>query len=210
MIENALCWKCGQPEICELVCPVCQALQKPPTGFFEFFGIPEQLALDVDDLQKRFYALSRKLHPDLYTLKTEAERLCSLEGTSILNDGYRTLRDPIRRAEYVLKVHGFEAGEQRSTNVPPELLEEVFELNEALEEIRGGDDSVRPQLESARNDFSEMLKSVDDELQQEFRTFDQTHSHEVLKKIRGILNRRKYIQNLVTEVEKELAAAIRG
>ncbi len=205
----SLCWQCGNTAVCELVCPVCSSLQKPPTGFFQFFGIPEELALDVNALQSRFYELSRKVHPDHFAQKSAGERECSLEATSILNDGYRTLRDPIRRAEYVLDQHGFDIGEQRGNNVPPELLEEVFELNEALEEIRSGDDSARPQLEKAEQDFTAMLTASDNELQQEFLNFDRARSDDVLKKIRGILNRRKYIQNLVSEVHKELSA-VRG
>jgi len=192
--------------VCELVCPACSTLQKPPAGYFEFLDVPESLALDGPALQTKFYGLSRQLHPDLFTLKTPEERACSLEATSILNDAYRTLRDPIKRAEYVLKNHGFETSEQRSKDVPPELLEEVFELNEALEEIRGGDETVRPHLEEADRKFRGMLTESDSELEREFRNYDSSQSEEVLKKVRGILNRRKYIQNLVSEVEKELLA----
>lgn len=200
------CWQCGQP-VSELICPACGALQRPPAGFYTFFGIPETLDVALDDLQRRFYDLSRKLHPDRYTRKDELERSYSLEATAILNDGYRTLKDPIKRAEYVLKEHGFDIGEQRSRDVPPELLEEVFELNEALEEIRGGDESARPQLEEARLKFAEMLGQVDDDLQTSFKKYDASKSRDVLAAIRGLLNRRKYIQNLVTEVDKELLAA---
>ena len=207
MTPLSLCWSCGQPGVCELVCPACNTLQKPPAEYFEFFGLPETLSLDTGDLQKRFYDLSRQLHPDRYTLKTVEERACSLEATSILNDAYRTLRDPIKRAEYVLNRHGFKNAEQRGNDVPPELLEEVFELNEALEEIRHGDESVRPQLEEADRNFRELLAAAGAELEREFQNYDTERSESVLKRIRGILNRRKYIQNLVSEVEKELLAA---
>lgn len=193
---SSMCWQCGQP-VRELFCPACKALQKPPAGFFHFFGLEESLALDTDALQKRFYELSRKLHPDMYTRKSPREREYSLEATAILNDAYRTLRDPVRRAEYVLKNHGFDIGEQRSSAVPPELLEEVFELNEALEEIRGGDESLRPQLADAREKFTAMLGDIDHELSVEFEKFD-------LPRVRGILNRRRYIENLVRDVEAEL------
>ena len=186
---------------------MCKTLQRPPTGFFQLFGLEEKLAIDAADLQKRFYDLSRKMHPDLFTLKTPEEQECALEGTSILNDGFRTLKDPIARAEYVLKNHGFDIGEQRSNNVPPELLEEVFELNEALEEIRGGDASVRPHLVDADQKFRQMMREADQELDVAFRSYDDSHDNAVLQKVRGILNRRKYIQNLVSEVEKELAVA---
>ena len=200
------CWQCGQP-VSSLSCPACGALQKPAAGFFLFFGLPERLSLDLDDLQKRFYSLSRQLHPDRFTRKGEQEREYSLEATAILNDGYRTLRDPVKRAEYVLKAHGLDIGEQRSKNVPPELLEEVFELNMALEEMRGGDESVRPQLENARDHFRKMLAESDAELEGTFRAFDEAPEGErggILNQVRSILNRRRYIQNLVSEVEKEV------
>jgi molecular chaperone HscB len=202
------CWHCGQP-VSSLFCPACGSLQDPPAGFFTFFGLPEHLSIDTAELQKRFYELSRQFHPDRFTRKSPRERQYSLESTAILNDGYRTLRDPVKRAEYVLKRHGFDIGEQRSKNVPPELLEEVFELNMALEELRGGDGSVRPQLEKAGERFRGMLADVDGDLEHQFRAFDSAGDGkaEILAKIRATLNRRRYIQNLVGEVEKELAPA---
>jgi molecular chaperone HscB len=190
-----------------LFCPACGVLCSPPAGFFDLFGIQEKLSLDADDLQRRFYELSRKLHPDLFTRRAEQERQNSVDASAVLNDGYRTLRDPVKRAEYVLKQHGFDIGEQRSKDVPPELLEEVFELNMALEEIRGGDDSLRPQLDEARENFTRMLGATDRELQAEFERYDASPDREVLSRIRQILNRRRYIRNLVNEVEKETLAA---
>lgn len=136
--------------------------------------------------------------------KPERERQYSLDASSILNDAYRTLRDPIRRAQYVLAQEGFDIGEQRSKDVPPELLEEVFELNMALEEMRSGDDSARRQLEQAETNFTNMLAEADQSLETSFAQYDLAPSRETLTAIRGILNRRKYILNLVSEVQKEL------
>ena len=65
--------------------------------YFEFFDLPRNLAIDTKDLEKRFYALSRQLHPDLHSRKSAAERDYALESTAVLNDAYRTLRDPIAR-----------------------------------------------------------------------------------------------------------------
>lgn len=175
------------------------------SDYYGLLGLPRKLNLADEELQQRFYELSRQLHPDLFMRKPEAERQLALEASSMLNDAYRTLRDPIKRANYVLKQEGFDIGEQRSKDVPPELLEEVFELNMALEEMRSGDDSARPQLESARQNFTGMLARIDTELQSEFETYDATQQRETLAQIRATLNRRKYIQNLVREVEKALA-----
>ena len=179
-------------------------LQSPPADFYSIFGMPRTLGLDLNELQARFYKLSRVLHPDHYSRKSEMERECSNQATAKLNDAWRTLRDPVTRAEYVLSQEGFEAAEQRANDVPPELLEEVFELNMALEELRMGDSSARPDLEAAKAKFIKMRDEIDRGLANLFAKYDLTHGRPVLGEIRGSLNRRRYVQNLVQEVEKEL------
>jgi molecular chaperone HscB len=174
------------------------------SDYYELFDIPRGLNLSLDDLQKRFYELSRQLHPDRFMQKPEAEQQRALDMSSALNDAYRILKDPIKRAHYLLTLEGFDIGEQRSKDVPPELLEEVFELNMALEEMRGGDDSSRPQLEQAEKNFAGMLSASDQELAALFAKYDAGQSRDILTEIRNVLNRRKYIHNLVSEVEKTL------
>jgi molecular chaperone HscB len=180
------------------------------SDFYEIFGLRRSLNLSLDDLQTRFYKLSRELHPDRFMQKPEAERQRALDMSSALNDAYRTFKDPIKRAQYLLALEGFEIGEQRSKDVPPELLEEVFELNMALEEMRGGDDSVRPQLGQAEKTFGNMLAQADEQVQTLFEQYDSTQSRDTLTEIRNVLNRRKYIQNLVSEVERALAPVTHG
>ncbi len=148
--------------------------------------------MDLKDLESRFYALSRKWHPDLFARKSQEERDAALDASALLNDAYRTLRDPIARAMYLLKLEGFDIGEQGSKDVPPELLEEIFELNMALEEDDG---AVFVSGPSDR--FAEMRSAVDAELQQKFAAWDRIHDRSTLTDIRGLLNRRKYISNLI-------------
>ena len=171
------------------------------------------MALDEVALQKRFYELSRQWHPDRFTRKSIEEQNEALEATSLLNDGYRTLRDPVKRAEYVLTEEGFPIGEQGSKDVPPELLEEVFEWNMALEEMRGGDESVGPQLETAKANFLEMRGRIDDELRSLFARFDAAEpesetARQALHEIRNVLNRRRYIENLLRDADKALHPAV--
>lgn len=175
------------------------------TDYYELLGIPRSLDLSLDELQKRYYELSRQLHPDRFMQKPETEQQRALDLSSALNDAYRTLKDRVKRAQYMLSLEGFDIGEQRSKDVPPELLEEVFELNMALEEMRSGDDSARPQLEAAEKTFTGMLAGVDEQLEALFEKYDQSRNRDVLTEIRGVLNRRKYILNLVGEVQKTLA-----
>src|SRR5580698_5037675 len=130
--------------------------------YFEFLDLPRKLALDARDLEKRFYALSRQLHPDLHSRKSQAERDQAEESTAVLNNAYRVLRDPIARAGYLLKLEGFDIGEQTTKDVPPELLEEIFELNMELEEGNGG----------ATDRFIEMRSEVDAEVKGKFDEWD--------------------------------------
>ncbi len=162
-------------------------------NYFEFLDLPRNLALDVKDLEKRFYAMSRQLHPDMHTRKSPAERQQAEESTALLNDAYRTLRDLVARAEYLLKLEGFDIGEQGSKDVPPELLEEVFELNMALEE------ADIAQIESFRQRFEGMRAELDIEMQGFFAQWDSTRSPDALAAVRGLLNRRKYITNLINQ-----------
>ena len=168
--------------------------------YFSFFGIPRKLSVDTSDLQSRFYSLSRQFHPDRFARGAAADQQYALDATALLNDAYRVLRDPIQRAEYLLAQEGFDIGEQRSKNVPPELLEEVFELNMLLEET-----PERDELERARTKFQSMQVETDEELSSMFERYDVSEDRTVLQGIRGVLNRRRYIQNLVRDVEKALA-----
>ncbi|MFL6416943.1 MAG: Fe-S protein assembly co-chaperone HscB [Bryobacteraceae bacterium] len=182
-------------------------------NFYEFFGFERKLDLDESALQKRFYELSREWHPDRFSRKGPEESVRAMENTAIINNGYRTLRDPVKRAEYLLTEEGFPIGEQRSKDVPPELLEEVFELNMALEEMRGGDETARPQLEEAKQKFVGMRTEIDGQLRTLFTKYDASETEsetakQALNEIRGALNKRRYIENLIRDVDKALNPAI--
>lgn len=168
--------------------------------YYEALGLEPKLALDLEDLQKRFYERSRKWHPDRFSRASNPERQQALDMTAMLNDAFRILRNPVPRAEYFLS----ERGIQLSKDVPPELLEEVFELNMALEEIRGGDESARPQLDSARERFAAMQAEIDSGLANLFARHDAEGEAGTLDEIAASLNRRRYISNLLRDVDKEL------
>ncbi len=173
--------------------------------YYRVLGLDPKLQLDLNGLQQLFYARSRELHPDRFARAEASVRDAALIESSLLNDAYRTLRDPLARAEYILKENGFDIGLQGTKDVPPELLEEVFELNMALEELKAGDESARPQLNSARDSFEVMLAESSIELDRLFSAYDASPGPEPLKPIRALLNRRRYIQNLLRDVHGYLS-----
>ena len=215
-------------------CGSCGKVQPPaPSDYFRFFGLPRKLNVDVPALEKDFYALSRKLHPDLSARASGQEQQWSLEQSSLLNDAYRTLRDPIRRTQYLLKLEGIELEEQSKTAteraratgeakkqiVPPDLLEEVFELNMQLEEWKmnkkmGEDDpSLKDEIEKQKKTLEEKHDSLLQELQTQWNEWDaQLDRNEpaleqrsaITAKMVDVLNRRNYIRNLVRDVNSAL------
>src|SRR5271166_2988955 len=132
------CWSCSAATGGSHFCPACKKIQPLPPGadYFAFFGMPHKLVFDSDELEQKFHSLSWKLHPDNFMRATEFERQLSLDRSSQLNDAYRTLRDPVVRVEYLLGISGMRKEGQKKQQAPPELLEEVFDLNEWLDELR--------------------------------------------------------------------------
>ncbi len=175
-------------------------------NYFESLELPEKLIIDTQDLEKRFYAASRKWHPDRFARAARDAQQRALDTSATINDAYRTLRDPVARTEYLLSLKGVSPGatQGEAQKIPPELLEEVFELNMALEELKMGERDALPQLRQARERFQTMLADADRDLEEEFREWDNSSSPDILERLRARLNHRKYISNLVRDTGKAL------
>ncbi len=214
-------------------CTSCGKVQPPaPVDYFQFFGLPRKLNIDTAALERGFYSLSRKLHPDVCAGHDPREQEWSLEQSSRLNDAYRTLKDPIRRTEYLLKLEGVElegqskaateqarkTGEKKQI-VPPDLLEEVFELNMQLEELRANkklgeeDPSLIRELQQHKTTLEAKFGSSFEELQSYWNAWDaatdsgnQAESRRVRDQMVDLLNRRSYIRNLVRDVNEVLSS----
>lgn len=199
--------------------------------YFGVFGLPRKLELDVKALEREFYKLSRKLHPDVFARAPQAEQERALELSSRLNDAYRTLRDPIERTKHLLSLEGVKleeqsaaatqqaraSGEQKKQVVPPELLEEVFELNMQLEEARMAkktgerDANVGRELAQQKQAFEAKLAQLETELKSHWAEWDagvsagdDSKKSSAKEKMTGLLNRRSYIRNLVRDVNEVL------
>lgn len=228
---TATCWSCGTMRAAHF-CSACGKVQPPvPVDYFTFFGLTRKLNIDTDLLEREFYELSRKLHPDLYARAETQEQQWSLEQSSLLNDAYRTLRDPIKRTQYLLRLEGIELEEQSKTAteqaratgevkkqvVPPDLLEEVFDLNMQLQELRmqkqmGEDDPAlleelgkhKLELEAKFDGMLQELKSYWNEWDLVVDGRGEEDPRKILDKMLDLLNRRNYVRNLVRDVNEAL------
>ena len=226
VIDSAVpvaCWSCsiGHNDS-TLFCPHCSKIQPPPGGdYFSVFSLEPKLNLDLAALEHEFHRLSRKLHPDRFARAMDNEKQWSLADTALLNDAYRTLKDPIRRTEYLLKLLGAEVHAEddrqkgKSAGAPADLLEEVFELNMQLEEMRAAratgeaDAALEASLTQAREKYHVLLEAVDEDMRSEWEAWDEGNRaarSSAQKRMVALLDRRRYLSNLLREVNEVLGA----
>jgi len=219
------CWACSVAHNeSTLFCPHCSRIQPPPGGdYFSIFGLVPLLNLDLGMLEHQYHKMSRKLHPDRFARASENERDWSLADTALLNDAYRTLKDPIRRTGYLLKLQGAEIGEEYAgkdrknpSRVPADLLEEVFELNMQIEEMRmakkmgEADSALEQSLIDAKKKFDGLVDDVDRDLRAQWTVWDDGDAavrQGAQKTMVGLLDRRSYLNNLVRDVSETLGAS---
>ena len=214
------CRNCGAgAPLDEHFCPQCSRILALGRhgDYFTFLGLPRKLLIDQGDLERRLRDLSRKFHPDYYYNASPAERLASLERSSYLNDAYRALKNPISRVEHLLAIEGLPSArsEEGTAKVPPSLLEEVFALNEELDEIRelreSGEDpevlllrlaKAREPIDAKRDEHERQLQELSARWDSQERASAQ-EKRATLDALRERILERNYINNLLATIESE-------
>lgn len=118
---------------------------------FELLGLPVQYAVDPARLEHGYRELQSQVHPDRFAVASEPERRVAMQWATRANEAYRTLRDPLERARYLLHLKGYDTGEETNTSMPPDFLMQQMEWREAAAEARGARD--RGRLEALRGDL---------------------------------------------------------
>ncbi len=217
-MARSMCWHCQSEVSGEYFCERCVKVQplSKELDYFTCLGLPRQLSIDAAQLENKFYELSRSFHPDFYQTKSDAEQSISLGNSALLNTAYRTLKDPIQRAEYLIRLEAGSAKEIR--NQPPaDLFEEILELQDTLEEYRGLEPSdskerkpLRAKLEEERKHLEQRQRDMEDRLFELFDHWDRAQEGQndtarqeknaILKEMREILSNRTYVKNIVNDL----------
>lgn len=214
-----LCWSCESEVGGEYFCDSCIKIQpvSKDTDYFKCVGLPRLLNIDLEDLERRFYELSRKIHPDYFQQKTDQEKAISLQNSAVLNTAYRTLRDPIRRAEYIVRL---EEGAAKAipTRAPADLFEEILEFQEVLEEYKHAKTGSGPEKEgllkkvkAERVRLDERKKTLEVELKNLFEAWDEladsnqsAEKPKILLRIKEILSNRSYLETVLHGIRQNL------
>jgi molecular chaperone HscB len=218
-MARSMCWHCQSEVAGEYFCDRCVKVQpvSKELDYFTCLGFPRRLRIDQGKLEAKFYELSRAFHPDFYQNKSRDEQTISLANAALLNTAYRTLRDPIERAEYLL---GLEAGSVKEIrNSPPaDLFEEILELQDTLSDFRSADrasemaSTLRMRLQSEQGRLEQRQRDIEATLQKLFVQWDELQDHgeataeartergRILKQMRENLSNRTYVKNIVSDL----------
>jgi molecular chaperone HscB len=213
------CWSCGAGAPAGDVCPECGRLQPFPAGsdHWTVLGLERRLSVDRADLERRFHALNRRLHPDYFRLRTPEEQAISLEASAAVNAAYRALRDPVSRVEYLLEQEGMALGDAGQAKPPADLFEEIMELQEARIEFASADPdealALRARLEGARADLEARRAGTEAELAAGFPEWDagdEATRRRLLGRMRDILATRAYLRTVLRDLDAALGVPTDG
>ncbi len=181
------------------------------TDYFAVFALPRRPTVDLVDLEQRYYALSRALHPDLFSDRPPAAQAASLRKTALVNRAYKTLKDPVARALYWLEIHGESLGRDNE-RVPPALAARVFEVQEQLEELRaakkaGAADAATTAVAAVRDELRDDLDGCDARLAKNLERFGNGGDADALAETKKILSELHYVRTLLRDVDREMGAS---
>jgi molecular chaperone HscB len=203
------CPHCNKETTSQEYCSECGRILPPAErNYFDVFGLPvDRLVIDIPQLEKRFLELSRKYHPDRFASKTPMENQIAHEYSSAVNNAYRTLKEPVSRAKYVVE-RQLGSIEEKSAHVPPDMAEFFFEIHDVLDTIRESNgnapESALKEVQKAGQDLREKVQQLESDLQQQFVLFDAAPEKKNLEKIKDILSERSYIRSFLRQIDNTL------
>lgn len=194
----ARCSTCEVLAQAPLACTDCHSLLAHVEGanYFELFGLSRSYSLDLNELSRKFLAISRNIHPDKFATQAEQMQTFALRVSAAVNKAYEVLRDPFQRAEYLLELSGGKSAAQ-DKRVPPELLTKVMTLREEIDEAMEAEDfgtlaSLKVNVSHQREEVQTRISDLCDELE---------HSDaQVQDSLRLELNSMKYLNNLMAQL----------
>jgi len=223
-LARSMCWHCQSDIGGEYFCHQCVKVQplSKDTDYFTCLGLPRKLNIDTGKLEAKFYEMSRAFHPDFYEGKSEMERAVSLANSATLNQAYQTLKDPIQRVEYLLRLEAGSAKEFPG-KAPTDLFETLLEIQEHLEELKAvkaqkGAESANiiNQLKAERGTLEAKRTALERRLAELFHVWDRlveasahdqtrkAEKEQTLKEMRDLLSQRNYVNTMIANIGEAL------
>jgi molecular chaperone HscB len=206
------CPACARQQEPRLICSLCGAPLAADLDLFAALGLPRLLQIDIAELESAYHDLGRRIHPDRFVSASPELRESSLRATALVTRAYRTLRDPISRGLYWLELHGHKLAENNK-QVPPDLAQLVFEVQEQLSELRAAreeDPAAREsmvELSAKRASLQGLMDELYAELVENFASFDAgggSDPDQLFAQLKTILAKIAYLRTLLRDVDRQL------
>jgi len=168
----------------------------PGKNHFELFGLSATFDIDTDDLAVRYRELQRRVHPDKFANASDQDRRLSLQMTALINEGFHTIKDPVRRGRYLLSLRGIDLGDETDTKMDPAFLLEQMELREKLEEVR--------QADNPHKQLAELANRIEQRLQDkigQFRRAFADDSPDGTGKARNAVREMQFLEKMRREID---------
>ena len=168
-------------------------------NFFELFEIPVAYDVDLNELQKKYTALQQAVHPDKFANAGDQEKRLSMQQTSHINEAYQTLKDPVARAVYLLKLKGVDINLDNETTMDMAFLMEQMEMREKLADMRQQDDPLEQ--------LDKLAAEVKNKMAEMTRQFSAAYENDQLEEARELIRKLQFMQKAKKEID-ELSASL--
>jgi molecular chaperone HscB len=213
------CQSCAREQEPRLLCAQCGGPLGVGLDLFGTLGLLRKLTVDPARLEQLYHDLGRRIHPDRFADKPVKLRDASLRGTALLTRAYRTLRDPVSRGLYWLELNGHKLADNNK-NVPADLAEMVFEVQDQLADLRAARDGgegeterLRGGVDERRTELNRMIEAAQRELTQNFAHWDALDHHDdasrdaLVMELKTVLSKIAYLRTLIRDIDRELDSA---
>jgi molecular chaperone HscB len=217
------CQSCDSAQELRLLCGQCGAPLSTALDLFSALGLPHKLTLDPATLEQTYYDLGRRIHPDRFASREASLRDLSLRGTALLTRAYRTLRDPVSRGLYWLELNNHKLAENNK-NVPADLAEMVFEVQEQLSDLRAARDAganaaepLRVEIQDRRAELHGLIEGTQRQLARNFARWDARPTNDaydlssdgvgsdaLVTELKAVLSKTAYLRTLIRDIDREL------
>jgi len=172
-------------------------------NYFEIFNLPVQFELDTNKLSQLYRELQKEVHPDKFVSAGEQQSRMAVQLTSLVNQAFDTLKSPVSRAQYLLKLAGLDIDHEQDTTMDPMFLMEQMELREEIENVRSKADplgEVDRLLKQIKNSLKDVMASFDQAYQQQ----DLKAAHEWSRKLQFLNKNTVELDEIAVVLEDEL------
>lgn len=198
----SICTHCKN-EINSFICDRCSSLNDidENSSYFHLFFNEERLSYSLNDLEKRYYQLQKRIHPDLFRNASNEQKSLSAHYSEKINDAFKILKDPIRKAKYYADFHGIY---QLSDKIPIEVIDDIFDIQELLQSPELSENEIQ-ELERYQKKFKEIQKNNIAEIDSLFKKLDQQESNEDDKNLLNIIiNKSAYLKRILAQIEDKI------